>query len=183
MFSILTTIVLGWALLLLYYLKEGGHTMLLGSAINLRSALTTAAAGAKMESAADAPKPTLASPPPTSATKASDAAAAPPAATSRDPGHVHVIFSTDCEFYQDWQTLVLFQSANRVGQKGPITRIASGCSEEKKARLVELYGKLYPPERQFSAHFTPDFKHDSKTNRKCKANLKRGLPAARGALA
>lgn len=82
---------------------------------------------------------------------------------NRHLGHVHVIFSTDCEYYQDWQTLVMFQSAIVVGQKGPITRIASGCSEAKKQELTALYQALYP---QFGVHFTPDFKHDNKTNRK-----------------
>ena len=56
-------------------------------------------------------------------------------ASDRPVDHVHVIFSTDCEFYQDWQTLVLFQSAFIVGQEkyGPVTRIASGCSDAKMA--------------------------------------------------
>lgn len=77
---------------------------------------------------------------------------------------IHVVFSTDCGSFQDWQTLVLFHSAIVVGQKGRITRIASGCDEEKKKSLVELYQKLYP---NFDVHFTPDFKKDEKTNRKC----------------
>ena len=73
---------------------------------------------------------------------------------------IHVIFSTDCTTYQDWQTLVLFHSATVVGQPGPVTRIASGCDEEKKQTLTALYKKLYP---QYHVHFTPDFKKDDKT--------------------
>lgn len=76
---------------------------------------------------------------------------------------VHVIFSTDCTPFQDWQTISLFHSAVVVGQKGHITRIASGCDEEKKVQLTELYAKLYP---QYYVHFTPDFKKDAKTGRK-----------------
>lgn len=80
-------------------------------------------------------------------------------------GHnaIHVVFSTDCSFFQDWQTLVVFHSAMAVGQKGEVTRIASGCSEEKKEILSALYSKLFP---QYHVHFTPDFKVDKKTNKK-----------------
>jgi hypothetical protein len=69
----------------------------------------------------------------------------------------HVIFSTDCTFFQDWQSLLVFHSAVSVGQKGKITRIASGCDESKKSELTQLYLKLFP---QYSVHFTPDFSHD-----------------------
>mmetsp|Transcript_26662 Transcript_26662/g.25531 ORF Transcript_26662/g.25531 Transcript_26662/m.25531 type:complete len:485 (+) Transcript_26662:154-1608(+) len=75
---------------------------------------------------------------------------------------VHVIFSTDCSPYQDWQTLVAFHSATTVGQKGPVTRIASGCTDGKKMLLKELYLKLYP---KYHVHFTPDFKKDAKSQR------------------
>ena len=76
---------------------------------------------------------------------------------------IHVIFSTDCTPYQDWQTLTLFHSATVVGQKGPITRIASGCDDDKKKELTSLYAKLYP---KYHVHYTPDFKKDEKTKKK-----------------
>jgi hypothetical protein len=76
---------------------------------------------------------------------------------------IHVIFSTDCGSFQDWQSLLLFHSAKAVGQEGHITRIASGCDNEKQLALTELYGKLYP---NYYVHFTPDFKHDPKSNKK-----------------
>lgn len=82
---------------------------------------------------------------------------------------VYVIFSTDCSPYQDWQTLVLFHSAKIAQQKGAVIRIASGCTEEKQQQLTELYQQLYG--KKYYAHFTPDFKHDAKTNRKCKSPL------------
>ena len=56
---------------------------------------------------------------------------------------IHVIFSTDCNPYQDWQSLFVFHSAYKVGQSGPITRIASGCNEEQQIKLKNLYGKLW----------------------------------------
>lgn len=82
-----------------------------------------------------------------------------------DDSNVHVIFSTDCGAYQDWQTLVMFHSAKAVGQKGHITRIASGCNAEQKEILIKLYQKLYP---QNLVHFTPDFKQDEKSKKSCK---------------
>ena len=91
-------------------------------------------------------------------------AAVEPVETSEEDGQMHVVFSTDCSGYQNWQTLLLFHSAQVVGQKGRITRIASGCDETQQAELTALYKKLYP---KYGAHFTPDFKKDAKTNKKC----------------
>ena len=81
-------------------------------------------------------------------------------------GSIHVAFSTDCSFYQDWQTLLIFYTATVVGQRGPITRIASGCPEDKQASLTALYKTMYPSRPEFSVHFTPDFKLDPKTQKK-----------------
>jgi hypothetical protein len=78
---------------------------------------------------------------------------------------VIVIFSTDCSPYQDWQSLVLFHSAKRVKQKGNVIRIASGCTEEQQKKLTDIYYKLY--QGYYYAHFTPDFKKDAKTKKKC----------------
>lgn len=77
---------------------------------------------------------------------------------------LHIIFSTDCNAYQDWQTLLIFHSAMVVGQEGVLTRIASGCDENKARQLTELYKKLFP---MYRVHFTPDFKRDEKTQRSC----------------
>lgn len=84
---------------------------------------------------------------------------------TEDSFDIHVVFSTDCSTYQDWQTLVVFHSAQTVGQKGPVTRIASGCDNEKKQVLTALYKKLYP---KYHVHFTPDFKKDAKSSKSCK---------------
>lgn len=80
-----------------------------------------------------------------------------------DEPEVHVVFSTDCNPFQDWQTLLVFHSGQTVGQKGHMTRIASGCPEKKKKELVALYKELYP---NYYIHFTPDFKKDAKTKKK-----------------
>ena len=92
---------------------------------------------------------------------------APPAVKAveaSDPDDsIHIAFCTDCSFYQDWQTLLVFHSAMTIGQKGTVTRIASGCNDEKKAQLTALYLKLFP---QYHVHFTPDFKMDEKTKKK-----------------
>ena len=81
-----------------------------------------------------------------------------------DGSDIHIVFSTDCTAYQDWQTIVFFHSATVVGQKGRITRIASGCNEEQQKTLSDLYHQLYP-HGLYSAHFTPDFKKDEKTDK------------------
>ena len=83
--------------------------------------------------------------------------------TNDEDEFIHVIFSTDCTPYQDWQSIVVFYTAQVIKQKGTITRIASGCDEKKQNELKSLYEKLYP---QYAVHFTPDFKKDEKTNRK-----------------
>lgn len=75
---------------------------------------------------------------------------------------MHVVFSTDCSFFQDWQTLLVFHSAITVGQPGAVTRIASGCSEGKQQVLIALYRKIFP---RYHVHFTPDFKKDKKSGK------------------
>eukprot|EP00953_Heterococcus_sp_UTEX-ZZ885_P031522 16536-Heterococcus_DN1.PRE.3 len=56
-------------------------------------------------------------------------------AVPRNSDDVHVIFSTDCSEYQNWQSLLLFWSAARAGQTGPVTRLASGCTPEQTLPL------------------------------------------------
>ena len=75
---------------------------------------------------------------------------------------IHIIFSTDCSTYQDWESLLIFYTATIVKQQGPITRIASGCDEVKKIELTHLYRRLYP---HYHIHFTPDFKKDQKSQK------------------
>ena len=96
-----------------------------------------------------------------------------PLSGPEEDNNIHIIFSTDCQEYQDWQSLLLFHSAYVVGQRGRITRIASGCEPEKAALLSALYKRLYP---RYDVHFTPDFSKDAKTNARYKFyNKPRGL--------
>jgi len=75
---------------------------------------------------------------------------------------IHILFSTDCSAFQDWQALVVFHSAHQVGQRGHVTRIASGCDAKAQFELVTLYARLWPVSRTggwvYSVHFHPDFK-------------------------
>jgi hypothetical protein len=68
--------------------------------------------------------------------------------------HIHVLFVTDCTEYLEWQSLLLFHSANMVGHRGKLTRIVCGCDKQRKAILRETYHKLYP---NYRLHFAPDF--------------------------
>jgi len=78
---------------------------------------------------------------------------------------IHILFSTDCSVFQDWQALVLFHSAHRVGQRGHITRLASGCGAKAQFELITLYARLWPSSRTggwvYSVHFPPDFQAEA----------------------
>lgn len=50
--------------------------------------------------------------------------------------------------------------------QGPITRIASGCTEEELAALEAAYAKLDGGRGKFRLHATPDFSIDEKTGKK-----------------
>ncbi len=119
-----------------------------------------------------------------------------PEKTDLHPSQLHIIFSTDCSDYQNWQSITLMYSALLVGQTGKLTRIASGCSNDEIMKLNNVYKKLYPEYFRlqdednnllplhsvidadgngnenkgssivFRVHYTPDFKHDKKSNRK-----------------
>ncbi|CAB1116688.1 unnamed protein product [Ectocarpus sp. CCAP 1310/34] len=73
---------------------------------------------------------------------------------------IHVVFSTDCSPYQNYQAIMLFHSAEMVGQKGRVTRVASGCTRDERLEL-EVY-MMRQPER-FHVHFTPDYSFDPET--------------------
>jgi len=47
--------------------------------------------------------------------------------TLRHDDDIHIVFSTGCNQFQHWQSQLLLASAQSVGQKGWITRIACGC--------------------------------------------------------
>lgn len=76
----------------------------------------------------------------------------------------HVLFSTSCDPFQNWQSLAFFYFANRVQQPGKITRIVSGCTKEKAEALQKVHNEkvasmsTMTPSR-FHIHITPDFGH------------------------
>ena len=55
------------------------------------------------------------------------------AARERRAGETHVVFTSGCNLYQQWQAEVLLHSHMEVGQPGKITRIVSGCNAERKS--------------------------------------------------
>jgi peptidyl serine alpha-galactosyltransferase len=70
----------------------------------------------------------------------------------------HVVFSTGCTPFQDWQSYVFFYHAWKSGQKGNVTRIAS-CGNPKDARTVR---KLHEEtisimSDRFSLHITIEY--------------------------
>eukprot|EP00554_Chaetoceros_debilis_P000798 CAMPEP_0194093038 /NCGR_PEP_ID=MMETSP0149-20130528/48929_1 /TAXON_ID=122233 /ORGANISM="Chaetoceros debilis, Strain MM31A-1" /LENGTH=498 /DNA_ID=CAMNT_0038778193 /DNA_START=124 /DNA_END=1620 /DNA_ORIENTATION=+ len=77
---------------------------------------------------------------------------------SEEPNH-HMVFSTDCSEYQQWQSYLLFYYAMKNGQPGTVTRIASGCTEFQGKKEIENHEKLIASQMssQFRLHLTPEF--------------------------
>jgi hypothetical protein len=65
---------------------------------------------------------------------------------------VHVVFSSGCTMYQNWQSELLAWSAKKVGHEGPITRIASGCDEK-----TDYDGLRRSTNDRLRVHITPVF--------------------------
>jgi hypothetical protein len=71
----------------------------------------------------------------------------------------HVVFSTGCSTFQDWQSYVLFHNFLQSGQEGKLTRIASGCKDQDTEDIKKIFKEKFAvmaPDR-FSLHLTPDF--------------------------
>ena len=96
--------------------------------------------------------------------------------TERDTkDDIYIVFSTSCTDQQDWESYVLFFHCWRLRQPGSVTRIASGCNEEKAAKLEEFHRNFIETlSPNFHLHLTPDFsrthlekeKHPYKYNNK-----------------
>jgi len=71
----------------------------------------------------------------------------------------HIVFSTGCSLYQDWQSFVFFYQAMVVKQPGTVTRIVSGCDKEDQATLQTIFDEQIRPmePERFKIHFTPDY--------------------------
>lgn len=82
---------------------------------------------------------------------------------SLNPGEfiprLHIVFSTDCSSYQDWQSYLLFHSAMKVKQPGKVTRIASGCTDEQSIELKDRHDTTISSKMSidFGLHLTPKF--------------------------
>uniref|UniRef100_H3GZ29 Hydroxyproline O-arabinosyltransferase-like domain-containing protein n=1 Tax=Phytophthora ramorum TaxID=164328 RepID=H3GZ29_PHYRM len=68
---------------------------------------------------------------------------------------LHFVFTTSCEPHQDWQSEALAQSFARVGQRGALTRVVSGCSDDAVKELMRRTQKSSPHLR---IHVTRDFR-------------------------
>lgn len=121
------------------------------------------AAPVEVVSSAVAPQPAVpalapveTSPPPgrlsTRLRAAATVAPAPPPFEETDESY-HIVFSTGCSEFQDWQSIGVYSSAETVGQRGIITRIASGCSEQQRFALTRAMAHL--PKR-CRIHFAPN---------------------------
>lgn len=67
----------------------------------------------------------------------------------------HIVFSTGCSEFQDWQSIGVYSSAMAVGQKGVITRIASGCKPEQEKAITHAMSHL---PKHCRVHFAPNTK-------------------------
>ena len=77
-----------------------------------------------------------------------------------DGTKMHIIFSTDCSLYQQWQSYLFFFSAFRVRQPGTITRIASGCTDEEKKNTEQWHNDhVAVISNRYKVFFTPKFSH------------------------
>lgn len=76
----------------------------------------------------------------------------------QDDEQYHIVFSTSCSDFQDWQSYVFFYFAWKVKQPGSITRIASGCEPIKEKKVREFHEThVVPFSKNFHLHFTPDY--------------------------
>jgi len=91
--------------------------------------------------------------------RAETAKAVTPKGDAESPSvEYHIIFSTGCSTFQDWQSYVFFYYAMISGQPGTVTRIVSGCNEEDENTLQKIFDEqIRPMSPHFKIHFTPDF--------------------------
>ncbi|CAI5720795.1 unnamed protein product [Hyaloperonospora brassicae] len=68
---------------------------------------------------------------------------------------LHFVFTTSCEPHQHWQSEALAQSFARVGQRGALTRIVSGCSIDEEEELLR---RSYQSSPHLRIHVTRDFR-------------------------
>ena len=74
----------------------------------------------------------------------------------KDDNEVHLVFTTDCSGYQHWQSIALWYAAQSAGQSGPITRVATGCSDDERRQIAAEWRAIDRTGR-FRVHFAPHF--------------------------
>ena len=81
----------------------------------------------------------------------------------------HIVFSTGCSEFQDWQSIGVYSSAIAVGQKGIITRIASGCTADQEKSIRHAMSHLpencrvhFAPNTQVRDHYNNVYKYANK---------------------
>jgi len=76
------------------------------------------------------------------------------------PSKFHIVFSTSCSIFQDWQSYIFFYQISKSGQTGDVTRVVSGCNEQDAADLQKVFHdqiKTLPTGERFHLHLTPDY--------------------------
>jgi hypothetical protein len=70
----------------------------------------------------------------------------------------HLVFSTGCSLFQDWQSYAFFYHVQKSGQPGNVTRIVSGCTQTQKQELRQAHEtQIRTISPRFHIHFTPDY--------------------------
>jgi len=81
----------------------------------------------------------------------------------------HIVVSTGCSTYQDWQSYVLFfhamksgqvtLSSNNDGSISYVTRVVSGCNASQAEKMNEIHNRDIAPiaPGRFFIHHTPDY--------------------------
>ena len=78
------------------------------------------------------------------------------------PKKYHMVFSTSCSPFQNWQSLAFFYFAHKVKQPGTVTRLVSGCTDDQAEKLRVIHKeRVVPLEipglQNFEMHVTPNF--------------------------
>jgi hypothetical protein len=73
----------------------------------------------------------------------------------------HIVFSTGCSLYQDWQSYVFFYHTMTSRQPGTVTRLVSGCKDaDEEVKMQAIFdAEIAPmaPDGRFRLHITPDY--------------------------
>ncbi len=74
----------------------------------------------------------------------------------------HMIFSTSCSSFQNWQALAFFYFAHKVRQPGTVTRLVAGCTDKEEEDLRKVHRERVVPLQipglqTFEMHVTPSF--------------------------